>query len=228
MICLVTDRTRLAAGRDASDRLVDLVTWAARAGVDLIQIRERDLDARDLVALVRRCVAVTEGTRARVLVNDRVDVAVAAGASGVHLRGDSLTAAAARSLLPSGAWVGRSVHRVGEIEAVTQGGLDYLIFGTMFDTPSKAQGHPSSTLDQLAAACREASTAPNAQGSPGIPVLAIGGLTVERAPLVRRAGAAGVAGIGLFVPPPGQNGEHFLQTVVASLRRTFDTCEAVS
>ena len=99
MICLVTDRRRLSTGEDAADRLVDLVAAAARAGIDLIQIRERDLDARRLVALVKRCVAAARGTSTKVLVNDRADVADAAGAHGVHLRGDSIAATAIRSLL---------------------------------------------------------------------------------------------------------------------------------
>jgi len=229
MICLVTDRRRLASGPDAADRLVELVTWAVRARVDLIQIRERDLEARELVALTRRCVAAAEGTATCVVVNDRADAALAAGAHGVHLRGDSFSAAAVRALLPSTAKVGRSVHGAGEVADVTsQGGLDYLIFGTLFETPSKPGGHRSSSLDELGAACRTALAAPNARGSTGIPVLAIGGVTPERAPLVRQAGASGVAGIGLFIPPAGQNGERFVQTVVAALRRTFDTHEVVS
>ena len=96
MICLVTDRRRLSIAADDIDRLVDLVAAAARAGIDLIQIRERDLDARQLAALVRRCVDAVEGTGTKVLVNDRADVAIAAGAHGVHLRGDSIAAPAVR------------------------------------------------------------------------------------------------------------------------------------
>jgi thiamine-phosphate diphosphorylase len=235
MICLVTDRRRLSGGRDAIDRLVDLVTAAARACVDVIHIRERDLDGRNLEALVRRCVKGVERTGTRVVVNDRADVALAAGAHGVHLRGDSISAGAARSLLPAGAIVGRSVHGVEETSAVSRaGGLDYLIFGTLFETGSKEPNHRHATLDELAAACRVAgaglSEPPDMdrKAGRGIPVLAIGGITLERASLVRRAGASGVAGIGLFIPPVGQEIDGYLQAVASHLRRTFDSVEAVT
>lgn len=218
MICLVTDRRRLSTTADDTDRLVDLVAAAARAGIDLIQIRERDLDARRLAALVRACVAAAQGTSTKVLINDRADVAVAAGAHGVHLRGDSIPAAAVRSLVGDGALIGRSVHGAEEAAAVSGGGgVDYLIFGTLYPSASKGAAHPVATLDALSAACRV-----------GIPVLAIGGITVERAADAARAGAAGIAGIGLFVPPAGTSADRHLQTVAAGLRRVFDTCAAVS
>src|SRR5688572_7868800 len=88
--CMITDRSRLGAGWE--DALVARVAAAARDGVDLVQVRERDLDARVLTRVVERCVAAVARTRTRVLVNDRVDVALAAGAHGVHLRGDSMPA----------------------------------------------------------------------------------------------------------------------------------------
>jgi thiamine-phosphate diphosphorylase len=220
MICLVTDRRRLSAGSEAIDRVVDLVAAAVRAGIDLIQVRERDLDAHSLVALVRRCLAAAEGTHTKVIVNDRADVAIAAGASGVHLRGDSIEASSARFLLGDRALIGRSVHGVDEAGAASRGGgLDYLIFGTMYGTPSKPTGHPVATLDELRAVCRSAAD---------IPVLAIGGVTVQRAAEVARAGAAGIAGIGLFVPPAGIPTDRHLQTVTVELRRAFDTCAAVT
>jgi thiamine-phosphate pyrophosphorylase len=220
MICLVTDRRRVSAGPHALDRLIELVTSAGRAGVDLIQVRERDLDARDLAQLVERCLRAVEGTKAKVVVNDRADVALAAGAHGVHLRADSIATSRIRSLLPSGALVGRSVHSSREAsQVVRQGALDYLIFGTLFETASKGAGHRLATLDELADACRSAAA---------VPVLAIGGMSTERAPLVRRTGASGVAGISLFIPPPGRDAEMHVHAVVTELRRTFDTCEAVS
>jgi thiamine-phosphate pyrophosphorylase len=218
MICLVTDRRRFPDADDNLDRLVDLVAAAAGAGIELIQIRERDLDARRLTALVKRCVAVTERTPTKVLVNDRADVAVAAGAEGVHLRGDSMSAEAARSFLGEGAIIGRSVHSADEAGAVAStGAVDLLIFGTLYASASKSAAHPVATLAELAAACRV-----------GIPVLAIGGITVARAAEAARAGAAGVAGIGLFVPPAGTSADRHLQTVAAELRQAFDTYEAVS
>src|SRR5687767_5292550 len=110
MICLVTDRRRLSPGaveNEAADRLVELVAAAADAGIDVIQVRERDLAARELTSLVRRCVSAVAGSNTKVVVNDRVDIAVAAGAHGVHLRSDSMDALGARRLLRDAALVGR-------------------------------------------------------------------------------------------------------------------------
>jgi thiamine-phosphate pyrophosphorylase len=220
MICLVTDRRRLSDGSVALDRLVDLVAAAANAGVDVVQVRERDLAARALERLVVRCLAAASGTSTKVLVNDRADVALGAGAHGVHLRGDSIGVSAARALVGDRATVGRSVHGAAAAGAEARaGGLDYLIFGTLYPTPSKDAAYPLASLDDLRAACRLAV---------GLPVLAIGGVTVERAADLARAGAAGMAGVGLFVPPSwGQVGRH-VETVVRQLRRAFDTCEAVT
>ena len=219
MMCLVTDRRRLSSGADAMDRLVELAGAAARAGIDLVHIRERDLDARALTALVTRCVSAVRGTSTKILVNDRTDVALAAGAHGVHLRADSIGASAARALVGEHGMIGRSIHAADEADLVRAGGVDYLIFGPMHQTPSKASGHSVATVDDLRAACRAAA---------GTPVLAIGGMTVERAAAVARAGAAGIAGIGLFVPPASQSADRHLQSIATELRRVFDTCEAVS
>ena len=220
MICLVTDRRRLSAGPEAVDRLVDLAAAAVQAGIDLIQVRERDLDAGALAALVSRCLAVAVGSRTKVLVNDRADVAAAMGANGVHLRGDSISVPAVRTLLGPDAVIGRSVHSADEAgTAARTGGIDYLIFGALYPTPSKEEGHRLATLDELRAASRAAL---------GVPVLAIGGITVQRAVELARAGAAGVAGIGLFVPPAGVPTDWHLQTVADQLRRSFDTCGVVT
>jgi thiamine-phosphate diphosphorylase len=222
LICLVTDRRRLAPnadGRNGCDRLVKLVGAAAHAGVDLIQIRERDLEARDLSNLVEKCMADAEGTDSRILVNDRTDVAVAAAADGVHLRSDSVDASSVRSLVPPDFVLGRSVHTASEAVAVArQGSLDYLILGTMFPSASKTEGHPLTSLDEL----RQASAGVS------VPVLAIGGMTFERAEAVLKAGAAGVAAIGLFIPSQGCAFDLHLETCVARLRGMFDTCGALT
>ena len=215
MICLVTDRRRLGSDGDEGDRLVDLVAAAARAGIDLVQVRERDLEARPLAALAARCVDAVAGTRTKILINDRADVAIVARAHGVHLRGDSIGTAAVRSLVGPGVLVGRSAHDPDEVaEAAHGGGLDYLIFGTLHPTVSKTADHPITTLDALRTACRVAA---------GLPVLAIGGMTIDRAVAAARAGAAGIAGIGLFLPPEGVHVDAHLQSVVAGLRLVFDT-----
>jgi thiamine-phosphate pyrophosphorylase len=114
---MVTDRQRL--GADAEDLLVDRVAAAARAGVHLVQVRERDLEGAALMQLVERCVVAVRSTFARVIVNDRLDVALAAGAHGVHLRSDSMPAGRVRAVVPRGFLIGRSVHAAGEAARVS-------------------------------------------------------------------------------------------------------------
>jgi len=161
---------------------------AARAGLDLIQIRQPHLDARSLCDLVRGALAAVGGTAARIIVNDRLDVALATGAHGVHLREDSAPAMRVRAVAPRGFLVGRSVHSVsGAVTAAGAGGLDYLIFGTVFPTSSKP-GQAAAGAAVLAEAV--AATA--------LPVLAIGGVTLERVAEVAGSGASGLAAVGLF------------------------------
>lgn len=203
IICMVTDRA--AVGERA---LLTLIVAAARAGVDLIQIRERDLDAGALAGLTRNAIDAVSGTGARIIVNDRADVALAAGAAGVHLRGDGLPAARVRTIVPPGFLIGRSVHSEGEAaEIEAAGGCDYLMFGTVFPSASKPADHRAAGLDTLARVCARVRT----------PVVAIGGVTVPVAAGIRRAGAAGVAAIGLFQSAPD------LVETVRLLRSAFDT-----
>jgi len=193
VLCFVTDRRRF--GRSWEDALVNRVRAAAVEGVHLIQIRERDLDGGPLTRLVTACVNAVRGTRTRVLVNDRFDVAVAAGAPGVHLRGDSFPASRVRACAPPGFLIGRSVHSVSEavVTADADGdAINYLIFGTVFESSSKP--------DRVAAGLQELSAVACATR---IPVLAIGGVTSGRIADVMRTGAAGVAGISLFDMPSG-------------------------
>jgi len=158
--------------------------------VDAIQVRERDLPDRDLVALVRRIGQACAGTPARVLVNDRADVAVAAGAAGVHLRSDAPPASRIRAFVPSAFVIGRSVHSIAEIDqAIADGGCNYLLFGTVFPSTGKPAGHPVAGLEALRAACAR---------SP-LPVVAIGGVDRSRLQAVAEAGAAGYAAIELFM-----------------------------
>jgi len=183
----VTDRRRFTL---TCDELVARAAAAAHAGVQVIQIREHDLADRPLARLVRDVIAAAAGTAARVLVNDRLDVALAAGASGVHLPADSIAASRVRSVAPAGFVVGRSVHTLDEIDrAIADGGCDYLLFGTVFHSGGKPPGHPVAGLDGLREACARSS----------LPVIAIGGMTEARAVEVASAGAAGLAGIGMFM-----------------------------
>lgn len=187
VVCMITDRRRL--GQGAEDALVRRAAAAARAGVHLIQVRERDMADGELLALVARIVAATRGTRTRVLVNDRFDIAVAAVAHGVHLRGDSVDATRVRAVTPPGFLIGRSVHSREEITRVAgEGGLDYLLFGTVFETASKP-GHQGAGVEGLAAAVKAAGS---------LPVLAVGGMTTGSARRLPATGCAGFAAIGQF------------------------------
>jgi thiamine-phosphate pyrophosphorylase len=213
MICLVTDRRRLAAG-PAVERacLVAQVRRGVDAGVDLIQVRERDLEAGALAGLVEELVSVTAGTPTRLIVNDRMDVALAAGADGVHLRGDSIPIREARRLAPEGFLIGRSVHAASEAAAAAA--ADYLIAGTVFPSASKPESRPLLGIEGLRAIVRAARP----------PVLAIGGMAGTRIGEASAAGAAGIAAIGLFVgsqPDPEADGCR-----VADLRQTVKTARS--
>jgi thiamine-phosphate diphosphorylase len=185
VLCLVTDRRRFGASWE--DALLHRVRVAAVDGVHLVQVRERDLDGGPLTRLVMGCVDAVGGTSARVLVNDRFDVALAAGAHGVHLRGDSFPASRIRACAPRGFLIGRSVHSVSEAVLAANDAIDYLIFGTVFASASKP--------DRPAAGLRELSAVASATR---LPVLAIGGMTSANIADAMRAGAAGAAGISMF------------------------------
>jgi len=185
VLCLITDRRM--HGREWRDGIVAQVAAAARAGVHLIQVREADLDGAVLRDLVSACLVAARGTPARVLVNERLDVAIVAGAHGVHLRGDSMPASRVRSVCPRPFVVGRSVHTLEEARTADTSVLDYLMFGTVFATTSKPGREPAG-LDALAAAA----------GVTALPVLAVGGITPDTIPGALRAGAAGAAAIGIF------------------------------
>ena len=188
--------------------ILESIGAAASAGVDIIQIRERHLDDRRLFDLTSAALGTLSGTGARLVVNDRLDVAIAARADGVHLRGDSFAAAPSRRLAPPGFLVGRSVHSEAEaIAAEAAGGCDYLLFGTVFPSDSKPEGHGAAGLEALTRVCERVQ----------LPVLAIGGITVDRAPAVARAGAAGIAGISVFSRAAD------ITAVVRGLRSSFDT-----
>jgi len=205
VICMITDG-RLAAGTDMG-YLVAAVHAAAAAGVHLIQIREQGLESRELLAVTRQCVEAVRGSRARVLVNDHLDVALAAGAHGVHLRSDSFAAARTRSMAPRGFLIGRSVHSVEEAErAAADNAIDYLTFGTVFTSASKPGRQPAGVA-ALAAVVRATI----------VPVLAVGGVTADNASQAGQAGAAGIAAIGLFAIPAA------MVTTVERVTRAFDT-----
>ncbi len=219
MICLVTDRRRLVAADAAPGAsracLVAQVRHAVDAGIDLIQVRERDLGAGALAALVAELLGVTRATPTRIVVNDRMDVALACGADGVHLRADSIPIAAARRLAPTGFLIGRSVH--GVEEAMGAAGADYLIAGTVFTSASKPAQAPLLGIEGLRSIVRAV----------GLPVLAIGGIVGGRIGEVAAAGAAGFAAIGVFMAShPDTEGAGCrvveLRQIVNNARSRFD------
>lgn len=211
---LITDRRRLApdaAPDDAVRCLLEQARAAVAAGIDVIQVRERDLEAGALAHLVSAVREVARDTRTRVVVNDRLDVAMACGADGVHLRGDSFDASQVRRCAPAGFLVGRSVHSAAE--ARDAGPVDYMIAGTVWSTPSKP-GQLLLGLDGLAAIC----------ATTRVSVLAVGGVDEHRASDVASAGAAGLAGIGLFMAPDNVPCRAFaLDAVARRLRMAFDS-----
>ena len=212
LVALVTSRRRLGPGGGGAEVLGRQIAAAVAAGVDIVQIREPDLPDRALFELVSRAVDVARGTASAVLVNDRLDVALAAGAAGVHLRTSSAPAPALRRHAPRGFLLGRSVHGAAEAaRAASEGGLDYLVLGTVYASASKP-GRAACGVDALAAAARAAP----------LPVLAIGGVTIDGVRGVRGAGAAGVAATGLFAEPGPAGAFDALSAVVAEIRRCWE------
>ena len=202
ILCYVTQRSSLAPGAPSPDpeALLQKIAATIAAGVDWIQIREKDLSARHGAALTRAAMLCASkhasnfgGTR--ILLNDRLDVALAERASGVHLGERSLPVQDARKLVNehyAGGnppfLVGVSCHSLHAAQAAAASGAGYLFFGPMFATPSKAAFGPPQGLDRLAEVCEAVS----------IPVLAIGGIALGNAASCLAAGAAGLAAIRLF------------------------------
>jgi len=171
--CYVTDRHR-------GDPL-KYSAVAIREGVELIQVREKDLDVLSLFNLVRAIRQLAAGSNTKILVNSRLDVALAAAVDGVHLPSNGLPA---RRVRPFVRTLGSSVHSIEEAVSAESDGADFLIFGPVFETPGK---HPVGldALRSLVAAVK-------------IPVLAIGGITHQNTASVLSAGASGIAAIRLF------------------------------
>ena len=181
-------------GSEEFRRLLALVRSAVGARVTLVQLREKSLTARALFELASAAAGLARGSATRVLVNDRADIARAAGCDGVHLTADSLAAREVRRAFGEEFLIGVSTHAPREAREAYAGGADFAVFGPVFDTPSKRAYGPPVGLEALAGAARELSP---------FPVVALGGVSAENAAEVLRAGAAGVAGIRLFAD--GQN-----------------------
>jgi len=178
VVMLVTDRRQLPV-----ERWPDVIGAAIGGGVNVVQLREKDMPAGELLPTARRIRGVTLG-RALLIINDRADVALLAGADGVQLPEDGLPPAAVRAWLPRSMVVGRSVHDINGARQAEQDGADYLVVGPIFATPSKAEAKPGG-----------AALLADVVSRVNLPVIAIGGITGENAAECWAAGAAGVAAI---------------------------------
>ncbi len=177
----------MITGLAEREALFQQIAHALESGVDWVQLRLKQASGRDLENFVSSLLERHPDALAKILVNDRFDIALAAGLGGVHLPADGLSVAEVRRSAPPELVIGRSTHSVEEVQDAAQNGADFVFFGPVYRTASKP-GHPGVGLEQLAAASRAAS----------IPVYALGGISPQRIDAVREAGAAGVAAIALF------------------------------
>jgi thiamine-phosphate pyrophosphorylase len=208
IIYLITSGTTTSnTTSDSEDfsQLLELVEAAAAAEIPLLQIREKKLSARLLYELTSRAAALVHGSSTRLLVNDRADIAFAAGADGVHLTSGSLPASVIRQTFGSQLIVAASTHSVAEAQQAQEGGADFVVFGPVFETESKLMFGEPQGLTKLAEV---------ASNLPELPVIAIGGISIDNFDRCIQAGAAGIAAIRLL------NNAERLPSVVAELKRS--------
>ncbi|NWG12958.1 MAG: thiamine phosphate synthase [Acidobacteria bacterium] len=179
----ITDRRALTP-RAFCNRVRRLAAW----GIDLIQVREKDLSDLELCLLTEKVLSLVAGTRCRVLVNGRADIALAVGAHGVHLPSQGLRPADVRAWVPRGFLIGVSTHSLRQARMAEAEGADYILLGPVFETPSKLRYGPPLGLGMFRRTCRTVR----------LPVFGIGGITREAIQQVVDAGAVGVAAIRLF------------------------------
>jgi thiamine-phosphate pyrophosphorylase len=183
-LLVVTDRHQ-TKGRP----LVPLLQQVLAAGTPAIQLRERDLSARELVALARDVQTLAAAHRSQLLINDRIDVALTLEGAGVHLRSNSLPIPVARQLMGAQRLLGISVHSIEEAVLAESQGADYIILGPIYETQSKQMFGPPLGIHRLEKACRAVR----------IPIIGIGGVTAVRASEMRHVGAFGVAVIAAIL-----------------------------
>jgi thiamine-phosphate pyrophosphorylase len=191
----ITDRRQLPGdAREQERRLLEKIAECAAAGVDLVQLREKDLGAHALEKLALKAMAALAGSQTRLLINARTDVALACGAHGVHLPANDLAASEVRAIFARGGVsepvIGVSTHSAAEVASGEAHGADFAVFAPIFEKGGTASGEG---LEQLRRICHRTEAA-----QPPMPVLALGGITLENARLCVEAGAAGIAGIRLF------------------------------
>jgi thiamine-phosphate pyrophosphorylase len=182
-LCYITDRLALAP-----ELLLPRIQAAVEAGVDLVQLREKDLPTRELAELAEAAVRTCRGTGTKIVINDRLDIAMGLAADGVHLGGQSLPAEIVRREAGKDFLIGVSCHSLDEALEAEAAGADYILLGPIFETPSKLRYGPPLGLAKLSEVARRTT----------IPVLALGGITVERVAECLAAGARGIAGIRIF------------------------------
>lgn len=191
----ITDRRQFPGDHQEQERrLLKKIAECAAAGIEMIQLREKDLGIRELQTLANQAMAALAGSRTRLLINSRTDVALACGAHGVHLPSNDLPASEVRAILARAGMskpvIGVSTHSAAEVASAEAHGADFAVFGPVFEKGGTA--NPQG-LDHLRRICHRAEAAQ----SP-MPVLAIGGITLQNALECVAAGAAGIAAIRLF------------------------------
>jgi len=198
---LISDRNAVPHGRT----LLEAIEAALLGGVRAVQLREKDLNAAELLPLARQLRELTRDYQARLLINDRLDVALAVEADGVHLGGHSLPVTVARQLLGPERLIGVSTHTRQQLQAAVDGGADFITFGPIWYPLSKSLPGEPVGLEALAEACRVSS----------VPVFALGGITPRGVPELQAAGCRHVACIGgiLQQEDPRQAGETFLRSL---------------
>ena len=202
VLSLVTDRKR-CGGRP----IEDIVDQAVSGGVNLVQLREKDLSSRELLTLSIKIRAITSG-RALLFINDRVDIAMVCNADGVQLGEEGLPIREVRKLVGKDMLIGRSVHSITSAETAQENGADLLVVGTIFETAS----HPEGTLAGL-------SLIEEITRTVVIPIVGIGGITEENASDVVKSGAKGIATITSISLSP--NPEYAAQTLMSELEKTW-------
>ena len=213
MLYLISDRQALRRKPEETEAEIRLhqlavLRQALEAGCRLIQIREKDLDDPDLRNLTQEVLRLARPLKAQILVNDRLEVALATGAAGVHLRASSMPVPQARAIAAGRGvnelLIGVSTHSLAEARTAEAGGADFIVCGPVYPTPSKMSYGPPLGIQAFAEICRSVT----------IPVLALGGLNLANFRETLRHGAAGIAGIGLFTDP--QQLQQNIETIMSA------------